>query len=513
LRVLLVYFFLISNCIILPQRYFHSTNVPFNTISFTLTNNGAISYEGNYWTRINAPLINDQSLWVIGMINDFPHLAISNYTSYYSPGPIINGQPAFYIKPEDSIRYKTYILTSGSDDSNTDIIWPSDFGAPSDKYGNPVLYNDVTSWSVYNSLDSTIQGARRQSDTLPVMPVEVRQLFYSFNRYPETHVLNNTVFMEFLILNKGEYRIDSVYIALWSDIDFPDLEQNIPAFDPETQTGYCWTRKDSTYTGYPSPAVGYTLLYGPVIPSHGDTAIFNGEKRPGFRNLKLSSFRPLVDFMNDTRFYYWSTLRQTWNIARGLDRFGNDIIDPITGIKTNFPLSGDPVTNTGWIYPNSITGGEAGIILFSGPFTMEPGDTQWVMFSFVPGLGENKFQSIINMRENAAYLHSRSYDELVTKTYKQPPGSKPYEFFLDINYPNPFNSGTTINFSLTEKAEVHLDIYDILGRKVSSIINEEKEPGVYSARFIPPKNLSSGVYFYQLRTNKNILTRKMTFLK
>lgn len=85
------------------------------------------------------------------------------------------------------------------------------------------------------------------------------------------------------------------------------------------------------------------------------------------------------------------------------------------------------------------------------------------------------------------------------------------------NYPNPFNPTTTIKYSLpvaeTEKfQQVNLIVYDILGRKITTLVNKEQTPGNYQVIFDASK-LSSGVYYYQLRTNHYIQTKKMTLVK
>ncbi|MBU2444828.1 MAG: T9SS type A sorting domain-containing protein [Bacteroidetes bacterium] len=78
--------------------------------------------------------------------------------------------------------------------------------------------------------------------------------------------------------------------------------------------------------------------------------------------------------------------------------------------------------------------------------------------------------------------------------------SLPKEFKLEQNYPNPFNPTTTINFSIPHSAFVTLKVYDILGREVAALVDEEKLAGTYNFQFsIVNYQLSSGIYFYQLK--------------
>jgi hypothetical protein len=83
---------------------------------------------------------------------------------------------------------------------------------------------------------------------------------------------------------------------------------------------------------------------------------------------------------------------------------------------------------------------------------------------------------------------------------------------LNQNYPNPFNPSTVIKFSIIENAHVTLTIYDVLGRKVKTLIDEEMSPGVHQTLF-NAVDLSSGIYFYELRANQNISTKKMMLVK
>jgi len=88
----------------------------------------------------------------------------------------------------------------------------------------------------------------------------------------------------------------------------------------------------------------------------------------------------------------------------------------------------------------------------------------------------------------------------------------PEEIFLSQNYPNPFNPSTTINFGVDQSATVVLEVYDILGRKVQTLINGQQDPGRYQARF-DGRSLASGVYFYRLQANNEVFIKKMTLIK
>jgi hypothetical protein len=90
----------------------------------------------------------------------------------------------------------------------------------------------------------------------------------------------------------------------------------------------------------------------------------------------------------------------------------------------------------------------------------------------------------------------------------------PYSFFLEQNYPNPFNPSTTIAVNIVYRSKVKLAVYDITGREVCILMNEEKMPGRYLANFDTRKyKFSSGVYFYKLTAGLNSSVKKMLLLK
>jgi outer membrane protein assembly factor BamB len=85
-------------------------------------------------------------------------------------------------------------------------------------------------------------------------------------------------------------------------------------------------------------------------------------------------------------------------------------------------------------------------------------------------------------------------------------------YSLSQNYPNPFNPTTSFEYIVTSIELVTLKVYDVLGRELVTLINEEKQPGVYDIEF-DGSRLSSGIYYYQLKVDDFIETKKMILLK
>ena len=119
------------------------------------------------------------------------------------------------------------------------------------------------------------------------------------------------------------------------------------------------------------------------------------------------------------------------------------------------------------------------------------------------------------------------YNVSIVSVY--PDGLKPLEYALTQNYPNPFNPLTKISFQIAEAGFISLKVYDVLGNEIVALVNEEKPAGEYEVEFSAigrsasggdAYNLTSGVYFYQLRVypvdggaGNFVQTKKMIFMK
>ncbi|MFO7524529.1 MAG: T9SS type A sorting domain-containing protein [Ignavibacteriaceae bacterium] len=514
---------LLTSSEIIPQPWWNNTysakTLDISKVKIPINNFGGI--ESTVWDHNsrNHYIVFDQGLWVVGKINNRIHLTLKQWRSSYSPGPIINNDAVMNIHPEDSAKFRVYKIgvTDTINPGKDYLEWPSDMGAPVNSHNLPVIYNHQTAWTIYNSLDSSLNDRKvwnQHIDSLPVFPIEVQQLVYA-SEYGQQDWIRDIVFFEWLIINKGSEPIDSAYFGLWSDIDFNELF-NIPAVDTALSLGYCWSPVDS---GYFIPlTVGYLFKYGPIIPSPGDTAIFNGSKRNNYKNLNITSFHGIGDdSILDPIYGPARSVNAAWNFAKGLDANGNPIINPTTGQPTKFPANGDPVTNTGYIFPAISIGGGAGLVMFTGPVNIAPNDSQWVMAALVVSSGDDYKDAIVKLREKAGDIQSMNYDRLVTKhSALPPPYFPPKQFYLSQNFPNPFNNGTKIFFDMPYSSNVIISVYDMLGKKVTEILNEVKAPGSYEVSFNLEEQ-ASGVYFYQILAPDGpgyfIQTKKMILLK
>ncbi len=91
---------------------------------------------------------------------------------------------------------------------------------------------------------------------------------------------------------------------------------------------------------------------------------------------------------------------------------------------------------------------------------------------------------------------------------------------MQQNYPNPFNPSTSIQYAISSTQFVTLKVYDLLGREVATLVNEEKPAGSYNVEFSAKggpessiKHPASGVYFYRLQAGNYFDTKKMILIK
>ncbi|MBV6398612.1 MAG: Ycf48-like protein [Ignavibacteria bacterium] len=114
---------------------------------------------------------------------------------------------------------------------------------------------------------------------------------------------------------------------------------------------------------------------------------------------------------------------------------------------------------------------------------------------------------------NAKGVHTVTGGDTIFLSIEQISSEIPSDFNLYQNYPNPFNPTTKIRFDISNSEEVKLVVHDILGRVISVLVNERLSPGIYEYTFEAGSDLSSGVYFYTLQTEKASVTKRMVFNK
>lgn len=230
---------------------------------------------------------------------------------------------------------------------------------------------------------------------------------------------------------------------------------------------------------------------------------------------------------NDWRLPNAKELQSIVDYSRSPSTTNSAAIDPIFEVPeiTNeegdkdFPFYWTSTTHEDGPYPD-----HAVYIAFGRAlgFMKFPGDYDLTLYD-VHGAGAQRSDPKVGDPDDYPYGHGPQGDVIRIYNYVRPvrdvevttnteEETKSTSFNLEQNYPNPFNPSTTINYSVETLSEVSLQVYDLLGKEVATLIEKIHEPGNYSINF-DATDLAGGVYFYQLKLGNNIKTKKMLLVK
>ena len=124
-------------------------------------------------------------------------------------------------------------------------------------------------------------------------------------------------------------------------------------------------------------------------------------------------------------------------------------------------------------------------------------------------------QPVIGVTQDASHINQVGFwyqvGSLVTSV-EHTPNVLPIEFRIDQNYPNPFNPTTTIRFSIPKPSSVTLKLFDMLGREVATLVDEDLQSGECKVIF-DATGLTSGVYFYRIQAGEFTQLKKLMLLK
>jgi subtilisin family serine protease len=241
------------------------------------------------------------------------------------------------------------------------------------------------------------------------------------------------VMVDYFIKNTGNVTLNSMYAGLCADWDIPALENNKASVDNSRRMGYVW----STDAGG---------LYGAMkLLSSGNFSHYAIDNVQGGGGADLSD-----GFSNSEKYLVLSTSRAN---AGNTTPAGNDVINVVS----------------------------------SGPHTISPGDSVRVSFALIAG--EN-----LPMIQQSADAAQAKYDSLFTGIEQIASSGA---FGLEQNFPNPVKGVTGIHFTLSENGFTELALYNVLGNKVKTIVNEFLSGGRYSV-VADLEGLPAGVYFYTL---------------
>ena len=364
-----------------PMIIDNSTVIDANNIEMIVTNHGSFAYDltqqdaGMWFPKgTDKTCVYASGLWIGAKVGGDIRVTAGSFTQEYAPGPILeNGEPADFTDP----RHKVYKIVKGDTESDDYVNWPADLGAPLDDEDKPLLIGDQTLWCVYNDADETFHNSD-EGRTEP-LGVEIQQTTFAFDW---KGALGNVVFVKFKVINKGSNTLDSTYFAVWCDPDVGGASDDYVGCDTTLNVGFAYnaTNTDEAY-GAKAPCVGYDFFLGPIIrdPDTGEP----------IDTLGMASFNKYINGTDPRAF------TESYNYMRGLNLDGSALIDPITQDTASYFVPGDPVEGTGWLDSDPA---DRRFMLNSGPFTMEPGDTQEVVVGIIVGQGNDRIGSVRVMK-------------------------------------------------------------------------------------------------------------------
>jgi len=247
-------------------------------------------------------------------------------------------------------------------------------------------------------------------------------------------------------------------------------------------------------TQEPLDVAGWTIYFGIFYGTSknylGPTFSFLNSARTAFPN------KPLID----TEFGFWSSENGTTE-AEQVNVFNQTF----SAFKYHTPYDISGTEN-----PSGTLMGTTWWCIFDW-YQYKPKKNGWQTMGLVSMDRKTEKQVAGTLRN--AYLPFASRDGILVDV-KENFEILPNQFSLKQNFPNPFNPETVIGYQLPVQSRVTLKVYDILGREVTTLVNEFLQPGTYNSQFsIRNSQLPSGVYFYQLKAGNFLETKKMILLK
>jgi hypothetical protein len=158
---------------------------------------------------------------------------------------------------------------------------------------------------------------------------------------------------------------------------------------------------------------------------------------------------------------------------------------------------------------NNLPWSESDSIIFTQTVTKNPSVRRGEIIRYISG-GSSINLNLINMTSPSVALMKLEKQKETTGIKTDSFTNNEYD--LSQNYPNPFNPTTNIKYSTNIKTFIQLNVYDVLGKKIITLVNEIQDAGTYDVTF-NADNFPSGIYYYQLKVGNSVETKKMVLLK
>ncbi|HMB89434.1 MAG TPA: T9SS type A sorting domain-containing protein [Rhodothermales bacterium] len=476
-----------------------------NNVRARLYNNGGLFWRGagNVYNVPRAPDgqpispngIFASGIWIAGKTGNQVRSAAQAYGNWeYWPGPLdAAGNP-----PADCAVYDHIYLVSreqindyeAGNGATPDIEnWPYQLGAPVlDGDGDPNNYNlaggdrpdilgDQMAWWIMNDV-----GAVHENTGTPPIGMEIRVSAFAFNLAGD---LGNTTFYKYELTYKGSQPLTDTWFGIWSDPDLGNASDDYVGSDTTLGLGFVYNadNEDEGSDGYgsPAPALGYDFFQGPLVDAPGQTFTDpDGTVHENQTRLKMTRF---MYYNNDGSVIgnprgrttdWYNYLQGIWQDNQRMCIGGNGHPDlppgPCSG-TADFMYPGEPATQEFWSEYNIDDNGTANtpsdrrFLMSTGPFTLNPGDVQEIVYGIVWARGSDNLSSVTAMKAADALAQSAfdanfqipagpaaprvtatELDEQVVLTWDYLPSDNNYLERYEVDNPFSFGPDTTYNF-------------------------------------------------------------------
>ncbi len=359
----------------------------------------------------------------------------------------------------DNILYEAGLMVSFFSERGPFVVNQLRAGAGADNHFKPVAAFSVTSPGGISDLDGI---ARFNSTGFPNAPqIDVKQEVYAF----DSTSLNRSIFVKYSIKNASSELMRSVRVGLFADWDIGDYESNAVAYSAPDSILYAFSPNETDI--YPYVSIAHLGEVSSVL------AIDN-------------AYNGVVDSLNFGTYFSSSDISH----------------DGFTRTEKQWALNAGKLKT-------SVLNTDIAMATATGPYVLEPG--QEIIVGFVMAFGE----TLPILRAQIAAARARNLFAVTSVGFglMGPPWiDQPQSVGILPNYPNPFNPGTTIRFTVTSLTEVQIDIVDVLGRTVAEVANRRFAAGEHRIPF-DASGLSSGTYLIRMIAGGSVHTRKITLLK
>ena len=458
-----------------------------NNVRASLYNTGGLFWKGsgNVYTVPKTGRANSvfaSGIWLGGMVGSELRFAGTDYGPFeFWPGPLDAAGNA----PADCAPYDRIFVVSKQDLQDFDAglphtsdieDWPWELGAPvADGDGDLTNYNlaggdrpgiigDQTAWWIMNDA-----GGVHGTSASPPIKLEVQVTAFAFRR---ADALNNTTFYKYKLIYKGQDRLTDAYFGIWSDPDLGDASDDYVGSDPELGIGYVYNGDDfdGGADGYGDrpPALGYDYFQGPLVNNDGIDNDGDGEVDEDEERIAMSRFHY---YNNDSSVQgNPGNAAEMYGYLRGIWRDGSPVTFGGSGIggttPAQFMFPNFPPAY--WSEENTDNIGSANqpadrrFLLSSGPFIMNPGDVQEIVYGIVWAQAGDRLGSLAKMKADDA-LAQAAFD--VDFEIPAPPDAPRVAV-------NVMDEAATLTWNYNPADNNFLDSYDVLDPFLKDVPDE-----------------------------------------